>query len=134
MSLGNASVLDTIAHPDLTGSLGRVYRAVVEIQREVKTRRSNGETASEWVTEIVARATVARASVSSGENRLESLTVATATHVLNFPAYYPQIELTHRARIMTAVGGGENLIFNIVRINHDSQQRQTRLELEIVSH
>lgn len=134
MSLGSTSVLDTIVHPQLLASLGRVYRAVVEIQQETKTRQSNGETTSTWTTVTVARGTLAIASSVSTENRQEALTVANASHVLDLQGYYPRIELTQRAKVRTAIGYGEDLIFNITRINHDSQQRQTRLELEQVSH
>lgn len=134
MSLGSTSVLDGIAHPSLLAGLGRVYRAVVEIQQETKTRQSNGETTSTWTTFTVARGTLAIASSASTENRQESLTVAEANYVLDLQGYYPQVKLVHRAKVRTAVGYGEDLIFNITRVNHDSQQRQTRLELEQVSH
>jgi head-tail adaptor len=134
--LGIGGILDTIIHPDLLGSLNRFYPATVTIQASAQTRQANGEIANAWtaVSTALTNITGILASAAAAEKRGTALTVQTATHVLDLQGYYPAIVVTHRAVVYTAVSGGLTRTLNIVAVNHDSQSRQTKLELEEVNH
>lgn len=133
--LGSGGVLDTIMHPELLDSLNRFYPALVTIQESAQTRQANGEIVNEWtaVSNLTAL-TAILASAAAAEKRGTALTVQTATHVLDLQGYYPDIVVTQRAVVYTAVGGGLTRTFNIVAVHHDSQSQQTKLELEEVNH
>lgn len=133
--LGSNGVLDTIMHPDLLASLNRFYPAVATIEESTPTRRPNGEPVDVWT--AVPSMTALRGSLASkaaAEKRGAALTVATATHVLDLQGYFPDVVVTHRAMVHTAVANGLSRAFNIVAVVHDSQSQQTRLELEEVNH
>ncbi len=133
--LGSNGVLNTLIHPDLLASLARFYPSVVTIEESTQTRRPNGEIVDEWT--AVSNLTGLRgifAGKAAAEKRGAALTVATATHVLDLQGYYPDIVVTHRAMVQTAVSNGLSRAYNIVAVVHDSQSQQTRLELEEVKH
>ena len=133
--LGSNGVLDTIMHPELLASLGRFYPAVATIEESIQAKRPNGEIIDVWT--AVPEMTALRGSFAgkaAAEKRGAALTVATATHVLDLQGYYPDIVVTHRAMVQTAVSGGLSRAYNIVAVVHDSQSQQTRLELEEVNH
>jgi head-tail adaptor len=134
--LGSGGVLDTIMHPELLDSLNRFYPATVTIQVSTQTRRANGEIVNEWtaVSAALTNITGILASAAAAERRGAVLTVQTATHVLDLQGYYPDIVVTHRAVVVTAVSSGLTRTLNIVAVHHDSQSQQTKLELEEVNH
>lgn len=133
MSLGSNSVLDTLTHPDLLTSISRAYPAVVEIQTGTATRNADGQPVTTWETAVTARGIFSVAPPLS-ERRRTDLTVQTATHVLDLQGYYPAVAVTQRAVVNTAVSDGISKTLNIVAVHHDSQNRQTKLELEEVNH
>lgn len=133
--LGSNGVLDTIMHPDLLASLNRFYPSVATIEESTQTRRPNGEIVDEWT--AVSNLTGLHgifAGKAAAEKRGAALTVATATHVLDLQGYFPDVVVTMRAMVYTAVSNGLATAFNIVAVVHDSQSEQTRLELEEVNH
>jgi hypothetical protein len=133
--LGSNGVLDTLIHADLLASLNRFYPAVVTIEESTPTRRPNGEPVDAWA--AVPSMTGLRgifAGKGAAEKRGATLTVQTATHVLDLQGYYPDAAVTMRATVYTAVTNGLSRAFNIVAVVHDSQSQQTRLELEEVNH
>ena len=133
--LGSSSALHTIMHPGLLGSLNQFFPAVATIEESTQVRRPNGEVISEWtaVPNMTARRGIL-AGKAAAEKRGAALTVASATHVLDLQGYYPDVVVTHRAMVHTAVANGLSRAFNIVAVVHDSQSEQTRLELEEVNH
>lgn len=133
--LGSNGVLDTLVHSDLLASLARFYPAVATIEESTPTRRPNGEPVDVWT--AVSNLTGLRgifAGKGAAEKRGATLTVQTATHVLDLQGYCPDAVVTMRAMVYTAVSNGLARPFNIVAVKHDSQSQQTRLELEEVNH
>ena len=133
--LGSNGVLDTIMHADLLGSLNRFYPAICTIEESTEIRLPNGEPKNTWTP--VSGLTGLRgifAGAAAAEKRGTALTVQSATHVLDFQGYYPDIVVTYRAMVQTAVSNGLSIAYNIAAVVHDSQSQQTRLELEEVKH
>ena len=137
MSLGSNSVLDTLTHTGLLDSIPRVYRATVNVQVNTPTQNQDGELVDSWAnhaTMINIPGTLAKSGMMIGtERRRLDLTVSRSTLILDLAGYYPDITDLHRISLTTPLRGrSEN--WNIMQVLHDSQARQTRLELEEVSH
>lgn len=133
--LGSGGVLDTLMHTGLLDSLNRFYPTVCTMQELTQARRPNGELVNEW-TAVSGLAGLRGnfAGAAAAEKRGAVLTVQTATHVLDLQGYYPDVVVTMRAMVYTAVINGLAKAFNIAAVVHDSQSQQTRLELEEVKH
>lgn len=133
MSLTTASVLDSIIHPKLTDSLYRVYTAVTTFQVTDQTQNQDGQIIDTWTDDpalIGVRGQLMDA--STAEKRGIVLTAVSSTHVLSLNNYFPNILVTHRALVETAVNNGLSQTFNINGVKHASQANQTRVELELV--
>ena len=136
MSLGTDSVLDALSHTDLLDSIPRVYRATVNIQVNTPTQAADGEEVDSWAnhsTMINIAGTLAKSGMVGTERRRMDLTVSRSTLILDLAGYYPDITDLHRVSLTTPLNGRSE-IWNIMQVLHDSQARQTRLELEEVTH
>ncbi|MCA9999468.1 MAG: hypothetical protein KDE56_27080 [Anaerolineales bacterium] len=131
--LGSNGVLDTIMHGGLLGSLSRFYPAVCTIEQSTPTKRPNGELVNVW-TAVLTGLRGSFAGAAAAEKRGVALTVQTATHVLDLQGYFPDVVVTMRAMVYTAVSNGLTIAYNIAAVVHDSHANQTRLELEQVNH
>lgn len=136
MSLGTDSVLDTLTHTDLLASIPRAYRATVDIQVNTPTQAADGEEIESWAdhaTMINIAGTLAKSGAVGQERRRADLTISRSTLILDLAGYYPDITDIMRVSLTTPLGGRSE-IWNIMQVLHDSQARQTRLELEEVTH
>ena len=136
MSLGTDSVLDTLVHTGLLDSISRAYRAEVDIQTKTVTQAPDGEEIETWAnhaTMVDLPGTLAKSGAVGQERRRTDLTVSRSTLILDLAGYYPDITDVMRVNLTTPENGRTE-IWNILQVLHDSQARQTRLELEEVSH
>ena len=136
MSLGSNSVLDTLSHANLLASIPRAYRATVDIQVNTPTQAADGEEVDSWAdhaTMINIPGTLAKSGMVGTERRRLDLTISRSTLILNLAGYYPDITDLHRVSLTTPLNGRVET-WNIMQVLHDSQARQTRLELEEVTH
>ena len=136
MSLGSNSVLDTLTHAGLLDSIPRHYRAVVDIQVNTPTQNQDGQEIDSWAdhsTMVNIAGTLAKSGTIGTERRRQDLTVSRSTLILDLAGYYPDITDLHRISLTTPQGGRDE-VYNIMQVLHDSQARQTRLELEEVEH
>ena len=136
MSLGTNSVLDTLTHTGLLDSIPRHYRAIVDIQVNTPTQNQDGEEVDSWAdhaTMVNIPGTLAKSGMIGTERRREDLTVSRSTLILDLAGYYPDITDVMRDSLTTPQGGRDE-VYNIMLVLHDSQARQTRLELEEVTH
>jgi head-tail adaptor len=136
MSLGTDSVLDTLIHDGLLDSIPRAYLAVVDIQVNTPTQNPDGEEVDSWAnhsTMVNLSGTLAKSITTGQEQRRQDLTISRSTLILDLAGYYPDITDTNRVSLTTPLGGRDE-VYNIMQVLHDSQARQTRLELEEVSH
>lgn len=132
--LGSGSTLNTLPHIDLLDSLTRAFPSVVDIESASETQSANGEIVYTWSAVYSGvRGILAQTTTDVGEYQRERLTVATATHILELPVYYPAITVEMRAKVTRATGDSA-AYFDIVAVRHDSQAQMTRLELETVTH
>lgn len=137
MSLGTDSALNKIPHPRLMQSLPRAFPAWVTVQEAIEVQGDDYAIEETWadVPHLRAmRGTLATVRQSAGdETQRADVTEVEATHTLSLPGYFPEITVTHRARVARAQGESGQL-FDILSVTHDSQATQTRLELEEVSY
>ena len=136
MSLGSNSVLDTLTHTGLLDSIPRHYRAVIDIQAKTVTQAPDGEEIETWAnhaTMVNIPGTLAKSGMIGTERRREDLTISRSTLILDLAGYYPDITDVMRVSLTTPQGGRVE-VYNIMQVLHDSQARQTRLELEEVQH
>ena len=136
MSLGSDSVLNTLSHVGLLDSIPRVYRATVDIQVNTPTQAADGEEVDSWAdhsTMVNIPGTLAKSGMIGTERRRLDLTASRSTLILDLAGYYPDITDIMRVSLTTPLSGRSE-IWNIMQVLHDSQARQTRLELEEVTH
>ena len=137
MTLGTDSLLDTIVHTSLLASISdRVHLASVDIQVNTPTQAVDGEEVDSWAdhaTMVDIPGTLAKSGMIGTEQRRLDLTVSRSTLILDLAGYYPDITDEHRVSLTTPEDGRTEL-WNIMQVLHDSQAKQTRLELEEVAH
>lgn len=132
--LGSAGLLDAPVHGDLLDTLTRAFPATVTIEAATETQNPDGEVVVTW-TAVYSdlRGTLSQAVGVASERQRETMTVATATHVLALAGYYPAITVRDRARVARSASDAA-AAFDVVAVRHDSQAQMTRLELETVTH
>ena len=103
------------------------YRQRCTIEKGTSTRNSSGEPILTWSTLSDHAAIPCHlAPVRGRETPGANLTVAEATHTALLNGLYPDVTIQHRAKV-------DQVAYNIVAVEKDSQGAMTRLQLRIVT-
>lgn len=142
MSLGTGNTLDRLVHPALLDNLARAFPSLATVQAATETQTVNGEIEQSWanVAGLVNLPCILAEGGTGGvfarEQRRMEKTAVSFGHVCDLRGYYPGILVTHRVVVSSKAPdclSTRSDTYNITGVIHDSQARQTRLELEVVS-
>lgn len=135
MPIGGA--LNNVIHGGMSGKLDDFFfTAAVTIQENTQTNTS-GVLTDSWAavsTALTGLACAIAPTSPTDERRLTEpyLTATRETHVIIIAGYYNAITTAMRAVVTTPQA--ESLTLDILAVEHDSQNRLTRLRAEVVGH
>ena len=102
------------------------YRGGCTIQENIPSRNAYGEDVAAWSDLAGHVAIPCHLAPDTGrETRGAELTISETTHVALLSGRYDRIDNTHRAVI-------DDVVYDIVGVDHDAQDSMTRLRLRIV--
>lgn len=135
MPLTNSLSVSKIMHPSLLDKLeNSFFPATATIQVNTPTN-NDGVLTDSWanVSGLVDLDCTIAPAIPTVEQRLAdpAITVARETHVVVISGYYNSITTAHRAVVTTV--GEEALTLDILAVEHDSQNKLTRLRAEAVT-